>query len=176
MRFSLTNFTTLSNFLTLLRAPLALLFLYDSTAIRLIAIGIAMLTDALDGFIARRFGTVTHIGTLLDPIMDRFFVIFLIMVLFSEQRLDSWQIFAMLFRDIVLCVFAVFLRLYGNWDACHVQATFWGKATTFGQFSLLTCLTLGLTFPWFIYLGFIAVGLLLVKEIIDIYHEQTVTQ
>jgi len=64
---------TLSNALTFLRAPLALLFLSEVTALRIGAIIIAMVTDGIDGYLARRNSSVTKLGAILDPIMDKFF-------------------------------------------------------------------------------------------------------
>ena len=63
-----------SNTLSLLRAPLALLFLVEKPYLRLIAILLAMLTDSFDGYLARRSSSVTQLGTILDPAMDKFFV------------------------------------------------------------------------------------------------------
>ena len=61
----------LPNILSLTRFPLALLFLIDSVPIRIIAIFVALLTDYLDGYIARSRSLVTRLGTALDPIADR---------------------------------------------------------------------------------------------------------
>jgi CDP-diacylglycerol---glycerol-3-phosphate 3-phosphatidyltransferase len=168
----LARFTTLSNVLTLLRAPLALLFLYDAPAVRLCSVFFAMLSDGLDGYVARKFKTVSRFGTILDPIMDRFFVVFALSVLLMEAKLQTWQVFAMLSRDIVFMVFAAFVSVFGNFQKCEPTATFWGKITTFSQFLMLLGLIFGYSFSFFVYFAFIAVGVLLFKELYTLYYRE----
>ena len=47
---------TLSNCLTLLRAPLAFLLLIENVTVRVMAVVLAILTDCIDGYIA--FGAI----------------------------------------------------------------------------------------------------------------------
>ena len=68
---------TFSNFLSILRGPLALFFIIDNAFYRCLAIVLAMATDSLDGYLARRFQMTSQIGAFLDPLMDKFFVFFL---------------------------------------------------------------------------------------------------
>jgi cardiolipin synthase len=46
-------------------------------------------TDFLDGWLARRYGTTSNFGTFLDPISDKILVISLLMVLAAFDRLDG---------------------------------------------------------------------------------------
>lgn len=165
-----TNITTLSNALTLLRAPLAFLFLYDNLFLRLVAIFFAMLTDGLDGYFARKNQTESKLGAILDPIMDRFFVLVAFSVLVFENQLFIWQVLLMLSRDIVLCLFAVCVAIFGNLENCEIQATFWGKMTTFSQFCVLIYILLGFTFSWYVFVAFVGFGLMLLKELFSLYH------
>lgn len=169
--FLLARLTTLSNALTLLRAPLALLFLHEAPSVRLCSVFFAMLSDGLDGYVARKFQTVSHFGTIMDPVMDRFFVLFALSVLLMESELESWQVLAMLTRDIVLFTFAASVSIFGNFKNCELRATFWGKVTTFSQFCILIGVTFGLTFPPLVYLSFVAFGILLLKELFRLYRE-----
>ncbi|HSX12771.1 MAG TPA: CDP-alcohol phosphatidyltransferase family protein, partial [Rhabdochlamydiaceae bacterium] len=77
---------SLSNSLSLLRAPLALLFLYKSAPIRIAAIILAMFTDFIDGFLARKRRSATQFGAILDPTMDKLFVFIALSVLFQEGQ------------------------------------------------------------------------------------------
>src|SRR5581483_12415887 len=95
----------LSNSLSLLRAPLAFLFLLENTTLRLVAIVLAMLTDSIDGYLARRYQGTTRFGAILDPAMDKFFVLFALVVFVLEKKLLLWQAGAMLSRDFALCLF-----------------------------------------------------------------------
>lgn len=156
---------SLSNSLSLLRAPLAFLFLLENTTLRIVAIVLAMLTDSIDGYIARRRQTVTRLGAILDPAMDKFFVLFTLSVLFMEGRMELWQGCSMISRDFFLCVFGLYLSLSGYWESYKFTAIRWGKVTTALQFLVLIGLTLGIIFPaWFYYI-FILFGMLAFLEL-----------
>ncbi len=156
---------SLSNSLSFLRAPLAFLFLIENTTLRIVAILLAMLTDSIDGYLARRRQSVTRFGAILDPTMDKFFVFFVLSVLFSEGRLELWQACAMISRDFSLCLFGLYLSVTGYWESYQFKAIRWGKVTTALQFIVLVGLTLGVTFPSYFYGIFILFGLLAFIEL-----------
>jgi phosphatidylglycerophosphate synthase len=158
---------TLSNLLSLLRAPLALVFLMPHTGLRLLTIACAMLTDGLDGYLARKRGATTRVGAILDPAMDKFFVVFALTIFFFEGKIAIWQGCAMIARDFFLCVFAVYLSVTGIWDSYRVTAVRWGKVATLLQFLVLMALTLGYTVPDYIYFALIALGLLAFIELLQ---------
>ncbi|NGX39109.1 MAG: CDP-diacylglycerol--glycerol-3-phosphate 3-phosphatidyltransferase [Chlamydiae bacterium] len=166
---------SLSNGLSLLRAPLALFFFSHSIFIRLAAILLAMFTDALDGYLARRRRSTTQLGAILDPAMDKFFVFFALGMLLFEQRFEAWQAVAMLTRDLFLCVFAVYLKFSGKWQAYQFRSIRWGKATTALQFLVLLVLTLHIAVPAFIYSIFIVFGLLAFVELLQLVKKQPST-
>jgi CDP-diacylglycerol--glycerol-3-phosphate 3-phosphatidyltransferase len=145
----------LSNVLSLSRAGLALAFLQDNLLVRLLAILFAMGTDFLDGFIARRQGTATQFGAILDPIMDKFFVFFAGGVLYLEGRLFSWELASLISRDISLCLFGIYLGIVKGWKGYECKAIWWGKITTAAQFFILIGLVIHFVFPPSIYLLFI---------------------
>src|ERR1700733_7171791 len=146
---------SLSNSLSFLRAPLAFLFLIDNMACRLIAIFLAMLTDSIDGYLARKRQTTTQFGAILDPAMDKFFVFFALAVLYAEGALALWQACAMVARDFSLCIFGLYLSLAGQWHAYECRALRWGKISTALQFLVLIGLTLGYKSPSYLYIIFI---------------------
>jgi CDP-diacylglycerol--glycerol-3-phosphate 3-phosphatidyltransferase len=156
---------SLSNSLSFLRAPLAFLFLVENTACRIVAILLAMLTDCIDGYLARRRRSVTQFGAILDPAMDKFFVFFVLTILLLEGRLETWQALAMISRDFFLCAFGIYLSLAGHWRAYECKAIRWGKATTALQFLVLIGLTLGYTLPSYLYCVFVLFGLLAFIEL-----------
>ncbi len=155
----------LSNSLSLLRAPLAFLFLFENTTVRLIAILLAMITDSIDGYFARKWHTATRFGAVLDPAMDKFFVVVCLGVLFSEHRLESWQVLMMISRDFALCLFGLYLSLSGLWQSYEFKAIRWGKITTALQFVVLVALTMGLTIPWYLYASFVVFAALALVEL-----------
>ncbi len=151
---------TLSNTLSLFRAPLAFLFLVENIPVRLSALFLAMLTDFVDGYIARKTKTTSQLGAILDPLMDKFFVFFALTVLFTESKIELWQGMAMLTRDFSLCLFALYLSLAKLWNNYKYKSIQWGKISTTMQFIILIGLTAGYKFPGYIYILFILTGCL----------------
>lgn len=155
----------LSNSLSLLRAPLAFLFLFENPTVRLIAIILAMLTDSIDGYLARKWHTTTRFGAVLDPAMDKFFVAFCICILLREHHLEPWQGVMMVSRDFALCLFGLYLSLAGLWQSYEFRAIRWGKITTALQFIVLIGLTLGYRIPSYIYPAFVVFATLALIEL-----------
>src|SRR5215467_8546250 len=52
----------------------------------------AAATDLLDGYLARRWGQVTTVGTLLDPIADKLLVSAALISLVDIQRVPAWMV------------------------------------------------------------------------------------
>lgn len=159
---------SLSNALSLLRAPLALLFLTERPVLRLIAIVLAMITDSVDGYLARRFRSATQFGAILDPAMDKFFVFFALGVLLLEGRLEIWQACAMIARDFFLCVFAIYLAIGGKWQHYECRSIRWGKATTALQFFVLIGLSAEIALSWHVYTLFVIFGCLAFIELLKL--------
>jgi|SRR5580700_1817901 CDP-diacylglycerol--glycerol-3-phosphate 3-phosphatidyltransferase len=156
---------SLHNSLSFLRAPLAFLFLVENTTCRITAILLAMLTDSIDGYLARRYQAVTRFGAILDPAMDKFFVFFALIVLFIENKLEAWQALAMVSRDFFLLLFGLYLSLTGHWESYRFTSIRWGKVTTALQFLILIGVTSGIFFPTYLYSIFVLFGILAFIEL-----------
>lgn len=155
----------LSNSLSLLRAPLALLFLAESPTLRLMAILLAMITDSIDGYLARRSKTTTRVGAVLDPAMDKFFVFFALGILFAESKIELWQALMMVSRDFALCLFGLYLSLSGLWQTYEFRSIRWGKLTTALQFFVLIGMTLSYPIPFYVFYAFVVFALLGLYEL-----------
>jgi CDP-diacylglycerol---glycerol-3-phosphate 3-phosphatidyltransferase len=149
---------TLSNTLSFLRAPLAFLFLQESASLRILAIVLAMITDSIDGYLARRSQSSSRFGAILDPTMDKFFVYFALSVLFLEGRVNLPQTLALLSRDFSLCLYGAVMLITRRWKTIQLQAIRWGKVTTAFQFLVLIAIVGGISFPWPIYALFVIMG------------------
>jgi len=152
---------TLPNFISLLRLPLAFLFLQENILYRAVALLLAMGTDALDGFIARRYKQTSKLGLVLDPVMDKFFVVFLLTVFLQEKRLETWQAATFFCRDLVVLFFGLYMVMSKQLMSYTFKPFWFGKISTALQFAFLFALTAGLTIPAFVYglfgvLGFAA--------------------
>ena len=152
---------TVPNLISALRLPLALVFLKQDILYRSIALILAMMTDGLDGFLARRYKQSSAFGTVLDPIMDRFFVFFLIGIFMNEGSLGIWEASTMVCRDFAVMLFG----FTGKLSSYRFRAIWCGKVTTFFQFLVFLGLTLGFAIPPFIYLLFIVLGGLALIEL-----------
>jgi CDP-diacylglycerol--glycerol-3-phosphate 3-phosphatidyltransferase len=156
---------TASNSLSFIRAPLAFLFLQENTTLRIIAIILAMITDSIDGYLARRSQSVSRFGAILDPTMDKFFVYFAMIVLFLESKIGGLEMIAMLSRDFFLCLYGLLMILTKRWKTVVFRAIRWGKVTTALQFVVLIGIVLGLSFPWYVFGLFIVMGWLAFLEL-----------
>ncbi len=91
----------LPNTLSLLRLPLAVLFLLTSTpALQGLLIVAAGATDFVDGWLARRFQQRSRTGELLDPITDKLFVVTVLAALFAREQMRAWEVLLLLTRDL----------------------------------------------------------------------------
>lgn len=156
---------TIPNFLSFLRIPLAFAFLQDDLLLRILALLGAAFSDFLDGFLARRYNMRSRIGTTLDPMSDKFFVIFVLAILFREERLNLWEAASMLCRDFAVTLFGLYLILAREWDGYCFRAIWCGKIATTCQFAVLLMLTLHYPLPSETYAIFILLGGLALVEL-----------
>jgi len=117
-------------FIRLIMVPVSLGFLLcgnDIVATVLFALTAA--TDFLDGQVARRTNTVSKLGQLLDPAVDRLLMICAVVGLLAVGRLPVWIVVVVLARDALLLVGGAWLlREHG----IRVPVIYAGKvATTF---------------------------------------------
>lgn len=156
---------TFSNFLSLLRGPLALLFLLDNPFYRCLAIILAMATDSLDGYLARKYRKTSQVGAFLDPLMDKFFVFFVVSMFIFEGHLKVWQALALISRDFAVLIFGFYLALRGTWANFQFRSIWSGKITTTLQFFVLLGLTFQIAIPVYIFWCFIVLGVLALFEL-----------
>lgn len=149
---------TVSNSLSFLRIPLAFLFLLESPYLRFFAVLLAMITDSVDGYLARRSQSVSRFGAILDPATDKFFVYFALTTLFLEGRLLVWHILAMLSRDVVVSIYGFIMFVAGRWKSIVFRSVRAGKVTTALQFMVLMGLVFQMSFSWITYSAFFVMG------------------
>lgn len=106
----------------------------DTVPVRLALIGIASLTDVLDGWIARRTQLVSRFGALLDPIADRFFVLAVVISYVIGGQFSWWQAVAVLFRDVMSVIGFLVARNVRWLRPIPFNARMLGKAVTAAQF------------------------------------------
>jgi cardiolipin synthase len=63
---------------------------------------LAGLSDAVDGYLAKRFGWQTELGAYLDPIADKALLVSIYVTLGFANHLPVWLVIAVVSRDILI--------------------------------------------------------------------------
>ena len=131
----------LPNILSSSRVLLALAFVaVDTVDARLVVVGLAGITDFLDGWIARRAKVASKWGALIDPIADRFFALVAISTFLFEGRLSTIGYFVMISRDIMTAVGFLVARAVSWLKPVEFRARFSGKLVTVLQLATFVAL------------------------------------
>lgn len=157
--------------ISLCRIPLAFLFLKADLTFRIIALLLALVSDGLDGWIARRTSSVSPLGTLIDPVTDKFFVFMALSVFLTNGDLTLSDAALFICRDFSVLLFGLYLIARGLFTNYELRAIWCGKVTTFLQFMVLLALTLGIAVPSVVYALFLVLGILALFELTFIDHQ-----
>lgn len=130
---------TIPNMLTALRivlVPALITFLLDGNfRAALTVFLVAGVSDALDGFIARRFNQQSRLGSFLDPLADKLLVVTSSLVLAAIGQLPWWLALVIVGRDLVIVAGAV--AYYGRTGTLEMDPSIASKTNTFVQISLI---------------------------------------
>ncbi len=118
------------SFIRLCMIPIFLILLMGGNDIAAtFMFALAACTDWVDGQVARRTNTVSKLGQLLDPAVDRILMICGVVGLLLVERLPMWVVVVVLARDLILLLGGLYLLK--RWKT-RVAVIFPGKvATTF---------------------------------------------
>ena len=133
----------LPNALTVLRLLLVPVFawLYTTGEIHL-ALGVyalAALTDALDGYLARKLKQITAFGKLVDPVADKLMLLTMLGCLASTGQVPWWLLGGLIVKELYLMIGSLLLLR----RKIVVQANMFGKVATFLGVAAILCL-----YPW----------------------------
>ena len=118
--------------LRILLTPVFIWFMFDgveSLTISVIIFSCAALTDSCDGYLARRFKTVSEVGTFLDPIADKVLMFGVFGSFFILGFVPFWFLIILLVRDIGI----TFLRAAMKSTGASLITSSLGKLKTFLQ-------------------------------------------
>ena len=135
---------TLPNVLSSLRLVGVPVFLWAiltrHDALALATLMVSGISDYLDGKIARRFGLVSRVGQLLDPLADRLYIATTLLGLAWRGVIPWWLVAVLVGREALLAVVVWWIRRYGQ---IGLPVHFVGKAATFNLLYAFPLLLLG---------------------------------
>ena len=136
---------TVPNALSLLRLLGVPLFVWlllgpeaDGWAITLLAASGA--TDYVDGQIARRYGLISRVGQLLDPLADRLYILTTVLAFTARDILPLYFTVILLARDVFLSALLPVLKRHGYGP---LPVHFMGKAATYNLLFAFPLVLLG---------------------------------
>ena len=125
------------NLITVLRVFLVPVFImavfYGKFKIALFTFLVASLSDALDGFLARKLKQVTSLGVILDPLADKSLIDSgYLLFSFYEKVIPVWLTVLVISRDVLILFGGWLLSTFGKFE--KIKPTYLGKITAFLQF------------------------------------------
>jgi CDP-diacylglycerol--glycerol-3-phosphate 3-phosphatidyltransferase len=130
LRDEVTDLPNLITFARIATLPLVLLFIDNYS--RVLSFASAMIfiaggiSDALDGWLARRRGQVSVLGQFLDPLADKLFVLGTLVFLVERGRVPAWLVVVLMSRELAVMGLRAIATTYG----LVIAAGAGGKAKT----------------------------------------------
>ncbi len=118
---------------------------------------LAVLTDIIDGYIARTRHQKTKAGAILDPLADKILLISAFICLytrgdiFGEIYFPLWLVLAVISRDTILIIGSLLIFMFHG--EMEISPTRWGKTTTFFQILCIFGVLLQWPFSFYIWCG-----------------------
>ena len=109
---------------------------------------VAVISDVIDGYIARRYYQKTRAGAILDPLADKLLLIsaFVCLYIVGHElpvfHFPVWLVVTLISRDVILLLGALIIQ--STTGKLTVEANRWGKITAFLQ---VMCI-LGMLLQW----------------------------
>ena len=164
--FNVPNLLSLSRILSV---PVFIVLMLDPSPVRALAAGVvfslASATDWLDGYLARKWGQVTKMGKLLDPIADKILIMsaLVILVELRPEIVHSWMAILIIGREFAVTG----LRAIASSDGIIIPAETVGKYKVGAQITAVLSLLLDYAFTknWMRDLGSYALWIALILSV-----------
>jgi cardiolipin synthase len=147
---SVVNLPNIITFGRLCAVPLAFWMIIDHRIDQaFILFLVAGASDALDGWLARRYGG-NAIGAMMDPVADKALLVTMYITLAVVNVLPDWLAILVVFRDVVIVGGVVILSVMGH--AVVIRPLYISKINTLAQLMLVAASLLqggyGVGLPW----------------------------
>jgi cardiolipin synthase len=108
---------------------------------------IAGVSDAVDGFLAKRFDMASELGALLDPLADKALLVSIYVALGFWGEVPGWIVILVVSRDIMIVAAVIVSWLFGK--PIPMKPLMVSKLNTVAQvaFAALVLAALGFKFP-----------------------------
>jgi CDP-diacylglycerol--glycerol-3-phosphate 3-phosphatidyltransferase len=103
----------------------------------------AAATDLLDGYLARRWGQVTTVGTLLDPIADKLLISAALIALVQIRLVPAWMVILIVGREFAISG----LRGIAAAEGYTIKSSELGKTKMTTQVIAVVLLLMSMRFP-----------------------------
>jgi cardiolipin synthase (CMP-forming) len=101
----------ISSIRILLVAPIAVTLIHQQFVITIALFGVAALSDAADGFLAKRNGWQSELGAVLDPAADKLLLVTVFIALAYMKLVPLWLMVAAVARDAIIVSGALLYRI-----------------------------------------------------------------
>ena len=108
---------------------------------------ILSLSDALDGYIARKKQQVTSVGKILDPIADKLLIS--TALIFLIGRVELWMVVVIISRELIITAARIFFLP----KKIVIGASYLGKIKTLSQIIAILAVILNVPFNWWLMLA-----------------------
>jgi cardiolipin synthase len=119
---------------------------------------VAGVSDAVDGYLAKRFGMTTELGRYLDPLADKALIVSIYLALGINELIPRWLVILVVSRDILIVGGIMLSWVIGN--PLKIRPLLVSKLNTVAQI-LFACVVLG-TLGFDIKADMLTLGLMIV--------------
>ncbi|MGB8455385.1 MAG: CDP-diacylglycerol--glycerol-3-phosphate 3-phosphatidyltransferase [Anaerocolumna sp.] len=125
---------------------------------------VACLTDALDGYLARKYHLITNFGKFMDPLADKLLVSAALICFVELRLIPAWIIIVIISREFIISGF----RLVASDNGVVIAASYIAKFKTTAQMIMSVLLIINLDLSFFNLLEQIFIYLSLILTVVSL--------